>query len=175
VYKIANPITAASGVSSAAEVANYKVHIRLLTDSYADLIQENAIFPFRPGMTASADIQTKSKVNVITVPLNAVTTRDSDGKGKDTKVSSTTNNNTEQEPVKEEVLNEVVFILQKDNKVKMVKVKTDIQDINYIEITDGLKEGDEVVVSPYTTITKLLRTGMQVKVVKKEELFEVKK
>ena len=62
VYKIANPITAASGVSSAAEVANYKVHIRLLTDSYADLIKENAIFPFRPGMTASADIQTKSKV-----------------------------------------------------------------------------------------------------------------
>ena len=72
-------------------------------------------------------------------------------------------------------LDEVVFILQKDGTVRRVKVKTDIQDINYIEITDGLKEGDEVIVSPYNTISKLLRTGMKVKVVKKEELFEVKK
>jgi HlyD family secretion protein len=173
VYKIANPITAASGVSSAAEVANYKVHIRLLTDSYADLIQENAIFPFRPGMTASADIQTKSKVNVITVPLNAVTTRDSDGKGKDTKVSSTTNNNTEKEPAKEEVLNEVVFVLQKDNKVKMIKVKTDIQDLNFIEVA-GLKVGDQVITGPYSIVSKTLKDGSLVKVVTKEKLFEEK-
>jgi HlyD family secretion protein len=173
VYKIANPITAASGISSAAEVANYKVHIRLLTDSYADLIKENAIFPFRPGMTASADIQTKSKVNVITVPLNAVTTRDSDGKGKDTKVSSTTNNNTENEPAKEEVLNEVVFVLQKDNKVKMVKVKTDIQDLNYIEVS-GLKVGDQVITGPYSIVSKTLKDGSLVKVVTKEKLFEEK-
>ncbi len=173
VYKIANPITVASGVSSAAEVANYKVHIRLLTDSYADLIKENAIFPFRPGMTASADIQTKSKVNVITVPLNAVTTRDSDGKGKDTKVSSTTNNNTEKEPVKEQELNEVVFILQKDNKVKMVKVKTDIQDLNFIEVA-GLKVGDQVITGPYSIVSKILKDGSLVKVVTKEKLFEEK-
>jgi HlyD family secretion protein len=173
VYKIANPITATSGISSAAEVANYKVHIRLLTDSYADLIKENAIFPFRPGMTASADIQTKSKVNVITVPLNAVTTRDSDGKGKDTKVSSTTNNNTEKEPVKEQELNEVVFILQKDNKVKMVKVKTDIQDLNFIEVA-GLKVGDQVITGPYSIVSKTLKDGSLVKVVTKEKLFEEK-
>ena len=173
VYKIANPITATAGVSSAAEVANYKVHIRLLTDSYADLIQENAIFPFRPGMTASADIQTKSKVNVVSVPLNAVTTRDSDGKGKDTKVSSTTNNNTEKEPAKEQELNEVVFVLQKDNKVKMVKVKTDIQDLNFIEVA-GLKVGDQVITGPYSIVSKTLKDGSLVKVVTKEKLFEEK-
>ncbi|MFN5986633.1 MAG: HlyD family secretion protein, partial [Chitinophagaceae bacterium] len=75
VYKIANPVsTATSAMASSTEVANYKVHIRLFTESYQDLIKENAKFPFRPGMTASADIQTKSKVNVISVPLNAVTT-----------------------------------------------------------------------------------------------------
>ena len=173
VYKIANPITSASGSGSAAEVANYKVHIRLFTDSYADLIKENAIFPFRPGMTASADIQTKSKVNVISVPLNAVTTRDSDGKGKDTKVSSTSNNNTDKEPAKEQALNEVVFILQKDNKVKMVKVKTDIQDLNFIEVS-GLKLGDQVITGPYSIVSKLLRDGSLVKVVTKEKLFEEK-
>ncbi len=174
VYKIANPITAASGISAAAEVANYKVHIRLLTDSYADLIKENAIFPFRPGMTASADIQTKSKVNVISVPLNAVTTRDSDGQGKDTKVSNKSNNGSENESKKEEELNEVVFVLQKDNKVKMVKVKTDIQDLNFIEIS-GLKVGDQVVTGPYSIVSKTLKDGSLVKVVTKEKLFEEKK
>ena len=174
VYKIANPITAASGISAAAEVANYKVHIRLLTDSYADLIKENAIFPFRPGMTASADIQTKSKVNVISVPLNAVTTRDSDGQGKDTKVSNKSNNGSENESKKEEELNEVVFVLQKDNKVKMVKVKTDIQDLNFIEVA-GLKVGDQVVTGPYSIVSKTLKDGSLVKVVTKEKLFEEKK
>ncbi len=174
VYKIANPITAASGISAAAEVANYKVHIRLLTDSYADLIQENAIFPFRPGMTASADIQTKSKVNVISVPLNAVTTRDSEGQGKDTKVSNKSNNGSEKEPTKEEELNEVVFILQKDNKVKMVKVKTDIQDLIFIEVS-GLKVGDQVITGPYSIVSKTLKDGSLVKVVTKEKLFEEKK
>jgi HlyD family secretion protein len=54
-------------------------------------------------------------------------------------------------------------------------VKSDIQDLNNIEILDGLKEGDEVIVGPYSTVSKILRTGMKVKVVKKEELFEVKK
>lgn len=173
VYKIANPITAAAGISSAAEVANYKVHIRLLTESYADLIQENAIFPFRPGMTASADIQTKSKVNVISVPLNAVTTRDSDGQGKDTKVSSTSSSAADKAPAKEEVLNEVVFILQKDNKVKMIKVKTDIQDLNFIEVS-GLKVGDQVITGPYSIVSKTLKDGSLVKVVTKEKLFEEK-
>ncbi|MEL4403044.1 hypothetical protein AAEJ42_22695, partial [Shewanella algae] len=58
------------------EVTNYKVHIRLLPDSYNDLVIKGKSFPFRPGMTASADIQTKSHSNVLSVPLNAVTTRD---------------------------------------------------------------------------------------------------
>lgn len=68
-----------------------------------------------------------------------------------------------------------MFTLQKDGTVKRVKVKSDIQDLNHIEILDGLKEGDEVIVGPYSTVSKILRSGMKVKVVKKEELFEVKK
>jgi HlyD family secretion protein len=146
----------------------------LLTESYADLIKENSIFPFRPGMTASADIQTKSKVNVISVPLNAVTTRDNDGQGKDTKVSNTTANAADKEPAKEQELNEVVFVLQKDNKVKMVKVKTDIQDLNFIEVA-GLKVGDQVITGPYSIVSKTLKEGSLVKVVTKEQLFEEKK
>jgi len=176
VYKIANPITStANTASSSAEVANYKVHIRLLTESYTDLVKDNNIFPFRPGMTASADIQTKSKINVVTVPLNAVTTRDKDGEGKDTKVGAVkADDKAPDNASKEEELSEVVFVLGKDNKVKMVKVKTDIQDLNYIEII-GLKVGDEVITGPYSIVSKTLKDGTLVKVVTKEKLFEEKK
>ncbi len=176
VYKIANPITStANTTTSAAEVANYKVHIRLLAESYADLVKDNNIFPFRPGMTASADIQTKSKMNVVAVPLNAVTTRDKDGMGKDTKVGAIKKDDKAPENnSKEEDLSEVVFVLDKENKVKMVKVKTDIQDLNYIEVM-GLKVGDEVITGPYSIVSKTLKDGTQVKVVSKEKLFEEKK
>lgn len=176
VYKIANPVSAAaSALAASTEVANYKVHIRLLTSSYQDLIQENKKFPFRPGMTASADIQTKSKINVVSVPLNAVATRDKEGKGKDTKVSNKADDKSNQETAStDEDLTEVVFVLQKDNKVKMVKVKTDIQDLNYIQV-DGLKVGDIVVTGPYSTVSKSLKDGDLVKPVTKEKLFEEKK
>ena len=178
VYKIANPVSALSATAaSSAEVANYKVHIRLDPASYEDLIQQNSKFPFRPGMTASADIQTKSKANVISVPINAVTTRDKEGNGKDTKVDSKKDDKNASAPVpenKEEELNEVVFVVQKDGKVKMVKVKTDIQDLNYIEVA-GLKVGDEVVVAPYSVVSKTLKDGTLVKVVTKDKLVEAKK
>lgn len=175
VYKIANPVTSASAAASTTEVANYKVHIRLLTSSYQDLIQENSKFPFRPGMTASADIQTKSKVNVISVPLNAVTTRDKEGQGKDTKVSNKAGTDNNAAPAaNDDELSEVVFVLQKDKKVKMVKVKTDIQDLNFIEVS-GLKVGDEVITGPYSIVSKTLKDGALVKVVAKEKLFEEKK
>ena len=70
------------------------------------------------------------------------------------------------------MIDEIVFVLQKDGTVKQVKVKTGIQDINNIEITSGLKAGDEVVIAPYTLISKSLKTGDKVKVVAKEKLFE---
>ena len=66
-------------------------------------------------------------------------------------------------------------MVQKDKTVKRVKVKTSIQDINNIEITEGLKVGDEVVVGPYSVVSKTLREGMKVTIVAKEQLFEVKK
>lgn len=174
VYKIANPVsTASSALASTTEVANYKVHIRLLPSSYEDLIQQNKKFPFRPSMTASADIQTKSKVNVITVPLNAVTTRDKEGQGKDTDVTTKVDEKPKDKTNNDD-LSEVVFVLQKDNKVKAVKVKTDIQDLNYIEVS-GVKVGDMVITGPYSTVSKSLKDGMQVKVVEKDKLFEEKK
>ena len=166
---------ATSGLSAAAtDVTQYKVYIRILKESYADLLGKGS-FPFRPGMSASADIQTKTQRNVITVPINAVTTREkNDSLGTDKKKVSTSENIAENTTTDDDIA-VVVFVKGADNKVTRVPVKTGIQDINYIEITSGLKAGDEVVTGPYDIVSKILKKGTQVKVVDKKELFEKSK
>ncbi|MEP7280224.1 MAG: efflux RND transporter periplasmic adaptor subunit [Bacteroidota bacterium] len=168
--------------STSTDVTNYEVRIRLLPDSYKDLIDPTRpkSFPFRPGMSASADIQTKRHENVWSVPINAVTTRE---KGTDkvaavkdpgTNATADQNNNPDQKVTAVADLDEVVFVLQPDKKVKKTVVKTDIQDINNIEITSGLKDGDMVITGPYGTISKILKDGAVVNVVDKDKLFETK-
>ena len=177
-----------SSLTSSTDVTNYEVRIRILRDSYADLIDPTKPkkFPFRPGMSASADIQTQTHNNVLSVPINAVSTRDK----KDTataakpkkevpkkETAATNNNNTDASNTggtSNDDLLEVVFVLQKDNTVRLKQVKTGIQDINNIEIIDGLQEGDEVITGPYTIVSKTLKSGTKVKVVPKDQLFEVK-
>ena len=172
VYKIANPNSSTTATSST-DVTNYKVHIRLLESSYKDLINPGRAFPFRPNMSASADIQTKTKLNVLSVALNAVTTRDpkSDTKKDDTKKDGGNMTTTDKVPAPTD-LEEVVFVLQKDGKVKKVKVATAIQDLTNIEITSGLKKDDEVIIGPYNVISKTLKDGDKVKVVAKDKLYD---
>lgn len=178
VYKIANPNTGNGlGNNANAEVTNYKVHIRLLADSYKELMLTGSSFPFRPGMTASADIQTKYRINVLSVPLNAVTTRDSNEKSDQLEQ---TDKSVKNAPAKslgkdDDGIEEVVFCLQKNNTVKKIKVKTAIQDLNYIEIVEGIKIGDKVITGPYSIVSKTLKNGSFVTVVDKEKLFEEKK
>lgn len=181
VYKIANPQTgnALGGAATTNEVTNYKVHIRLLRESYTDLIGKGRSFPFRPGMSASADIQTKTKNNVLSVPLNAVTTRskkdEAPKSGDDKKSDKPAETNAAGEnKVADDDIEEVVFVLQKDNTVKKFKVKTAVQDLNYIEVIEGIKAGDQVVTGPYNTVSKLLKEGDKVKVVEKDKLYEDK-
>lgn len=180
VYKIANPNTGTTATAgSGTEVTNYKVHIRLIASSYQDLVVPGKSFPFRPGMSANADIQTKTRANVLAVPLNAVTTRDkNEGKdaGGDKQKSSDNNSDNAAAPASNnEAVDEVVFVVQKDNRVKKVKVKTAIQDLNYIEILSGLSNGDQVVTGPYNTVSKILKDGNLVTIVAKDKLFEEKK
>ena len=60
---------------SADQVTNFDVKILVLPDSYQSLVDAGDKNPFRPGMSASVDIQTESKSDIITVPIQAVTTR----------------------------------------------------------------------------------------------------
>jgi len=153
------------------DVTQYKGYIRLLPDSYRDLVNKGS-FPFRPGMSATADIQTKTHVQVLSVPINAVTTRDKNDSTKklvkkdesDLKTVATTLDD----------LDVVVFVKDADDKVRKVKVKTDIQDINNIEITEGLKEGDMVITGPYDVVSKTLKEKDKVRVVDKKDLFDKK-
>jgi HlyD family secretion protein len=180
VYKIANPQTgnALGGAATTNEVTNYKVHIRLLRESYTDLIGSGKSFPFRPGMSASADIQTKTKANVLSVPLNAVTTRskkdEAPKSGGDKKSDKPAEANASGDNKADDDIEEVVFVLQKDNTVKKLKVKTAVQDLNFIEVLEGIKAGDQVVTGPYNTVSKLLKEGDKVKVVEKDKLYEDK-
>ena len=183
VTEIASSTKSGTGGASltSTDVTQYEVRIRLDKSSYVDLIDPTRpkSFPFRPGMNASADIKTKRRDNVLSVPINSVTTRVigsdktiADQKKEEEKKQQAQGNADEAVSVDTDALEELVFVVQKDGKVKRVKVKTDIQDINYIEIKEGLAEGDEVVTGPFNAISKTLKDGTVVKVVPKDKLFE---
>lgn len=184
VTEIANSASTTGAATD--QVTNFDVKIFLLSESYADLIDSVSgnKYPFRPGMSATVDIQTETRNNVISVPISSVTTRikkegggTEEVAGEETK-TATTNDQTEEEAeenvVEREEKQEVVFVYR-DGLVRKVEVKTGIQDNNVIEILEGLKEGDEVVIAPYNAINKSLKDSMQVKKVTEEELFKVKK
>ncbi len=181
VYQIASSqngaVTATSVSSSSNDVTNYKVFIRIIPESYKDLMTSRN-FPFRPGMTASADIQTKTQTNALSVPINAVTTRDKNDENKSSEdEKKASNGQDEAAPVQngeEDERQIVVFVMQADGTVKKLPVTTGIQDTRYIEITGGLKGSEQVVSEPYNTIYKTLKNGTKVKVVPKEKLFEAK-
>ncbi|MBS1773888.1 MAG: efflux RND transporter periplasmic adaptor subunit [Bacteroidetes bacterium] len=151
------------------QVTNYTVHILILPSSYADLTAklEKGAFVFKPGMSASVEIQTRRAANILSVPVNAVTTREyADSVKKKMKETSGTENND---------IRQVVFVYNaKEKKVYLRDVKTGIQDNQYIEITSGLKEGEEVVIAPYGAIARTLKDKSLVTITDKEKLFESK-
>jgi HlyD family secretion protein len=158
--------TATASVSADA-VTEFQVKVKILNESFSDLMGTRAkkSYPFKPGMTASVEIITERKNGVVSVPIAAVTTR----------------NNTPSAPVEEGaddskkskapvVVKEVVFVDVK-GKAEMREVKTGISDFENIEIVSGVKEGDQIISGPYIVVSKNLNAGDLVE--KKKE--EVKK
>lgn len=157
VTEIANSASniVSSGMSlNTGTVTNFVVKIRIDPESYKSLVNKGIKYPFRPGMSASVDIQTHQVDDALTVPIQSVTTREAD------KNDSIPNKSEDEE------LLEVVFIMEGDS-VRMQEVSSDIQDDDYIIITKGIKEGDNIVTGPYSAVSKKLENGEQVRL--KEE------
>jgi HlyD family secretion protein len=144
---------------SADQVTNFDVKILVLPSSYKNLVDAGDNNPFRPGMSATVDIQTESKKDIITVPIQSVTTRT------DTTKTSVT--------VADEDIRTIVFIT--DGQYALAKdVKTGIQDNNYIEILSGISDSARVISAPFSAISKKLSDSTLIEIVKKEDLFKEK-
>ena len=179
VTEIANSSNS-SGIS-VDQVTNFVVKIRLLRESYQFLISDKNEIPFRPGMSASVDIQTRKVINVISIPIQAVTTRNSDSldvnkdDGIDRREIVVKNDNEDKDLKKEEVkVKEYVFI-NNNGVAKQVEVKTGIQDNDFIEIITGLTNKQEVICGPYSAVSKSLKEASKITIVKKEDLYKTEK
>jgi HlyD family secretion protein len=165
------------------QVTNFNVKIHILKDSYKDMLNPKIpnFSPFRPGMSATVEIQTETAKNVLTVPIQTVTTRVE----QDTLDKINSKNKTKQSDYNDDVtvvssakktgeVQECVFIFEKDFAKKQ-DVKTGIQDNTYIQILSGLKEGQEIITGPYSAVSKSLKDKDKVKKVDKKDLFTKEK
>jgi HlyD family secretion protein len=155
----------ASEATTADQVTNFKVKVRILKESYQDLLEGKpaTYSPFRPGMTATVDIITKRKEKVIGVPISAVVIKSDTTATKSYEIKD--DGEDKKVTAKSDKKFECVFVKVGD-KAKIRIVKTGIQDDTNIEVTSGLKKGDVVIVGPYTTVTKDLNSGDKVTMAK---------
>jgi len=155
----------ASTTLTSDQVTNFKVKVRILKDSYQDLLegQPNTYSPFRPGMTATVDIITRTKNNVLAVPISSVVVKADTTAVKDVKVEEPSDD--KKAAPKSDKKFECVFVKVGD-KAKIRIIKTGIQDDTNIEVMSGLKPGDMVITGPYTTVSKDLNSGDKVKLKK---------
>lgn len=157
VTEIAN---SAAGTLAADQVTNFKVKVRILEESYAELTEgkPESYSPFRPGMTATVDVITDKRSKAVAVPISAVVVK--------TDTSSTKKSygkTTEANPNngKEEEKFECVFV-NENGVAKLRVVKTGIQDDTNIEIISGLEEGDKIITGPYNMVSRTLKPGDKV-------------
>ncbi len=167
VTQIANSATSAGTTVSLTsdQVTNFEVRISIDQDSYQDLIDSDNPFPFRPGMSASVEVKTRTVRDVVAIPIQAVTTREPDKKKYGARAETVSN-----APSYDDDLIEVVFLIKADTAA-MSKVVTGIQDDTYIQIKSGIEEGQMVISGPYSAVSKKLESGQAIQKVKEKELF----
>lgn len=139
------------------QVTNFIVKIRILPESYAALADQR--IPFRPGMSATVDINTTTERQTLSIPIQGVTTREKETPEDTLKIAG------------DKDLLEVVFVIDADT-ARMVEVKTGIQDNEYIQILAGIQEGDEVITGPYSTVSRKVKSGLRV--TRKEKTEDMK-
>jgi len=151
----------ASSALTADQVTNFKVKVRILKESYEDLLvgKPDTYSPFRPGMTATVDIITQTKSNVLSVPISSVVVKSDTAAVKNIIVAD--ESDQKNEAPKSDKKFECVFVKVGD-KAKIRIIKTGIQDDTNIEVLSGLKKGDVVITGPYATVTKELNSGDKV-------------
>jgi HlyD family secretion protein len=151
----------ASSTLTADQVTNFKVKVRILKESYQDLLvgKPDTYSPFRPGMTATVDIITQTKSNVLSVPISSVVVKSDTAAVKNIVV--TDESDQKNEAPKSDKKFECVFVKVGD-KAKIRIIKTGIQDDTNIEVLSGLQKGDVVITGPYATVTKDLNSGDKV-------------
>ena len=156
VTEIATSAKETQGVSTD-QVTNFEVKVRILPSSYDDIQEGKTTYksPFRPGMSASVDIQTETVYDALSVPIQAVVAKADTTDGKDTD---------------EEKLQEYVFVAE-DGIARRREVESGIQDKEYIHLKKGVNLSEEVITAPYRTITRDLEDGDHIEVVEKEMLF----
>ncbi|PCH98143.1 MAG: efflux transporter periplasmic adaptor subunit [Bacteroidetes bacterium] len=150
------------------QVTNFTVKIRILQSSYEDLLgdEESSVSPFRPGMSATVEIQTETQEGIIAIPIQAVTIRadssdvKTDGDSGETKKKDDASADSDSRNDDEESY-ECVFVFD-DGKAVMYKVETGIQDNDYIEVRSGVEVGMRVIIGPYTAISKKLKDGKEI-------------
>ena len=160
VTEIAN---SAAGTLTADQVTNFKVKVRILEESYKDLMEGKPDYysPFRPGMTATVDVITDKRDKTVAVPISAIVVK--------TDTASTKKPMGDKPVVKPETTTEsdekfeCVFVKNND-EAKLRVVKTGIQDDSNIEIVSGLEEGDEIITGPYSVVSKTLKSGDKIEV-----------
>ncbi|NRR90882.1 efflux RND transporter periplasmic adaptor subunit [Winogradskyella undariae] len=157
----------AEGTLTADQVTNFKVKVRIIEESYKDLTEgkPETYSPFRPGMTATVDIITKTRKDAISVPISAIVIKTDTSSTKKTYVKST--EMTERNLGQEEQKFECVFV-NDNGKAKLRVVTTGIQDDTNIEIISGLAEDDEIITGPYSMVSKNLNPGDLIAVPNKE-------
>jgi HlyD family secretion protein len=170
-----------TGAGTNEQVTNYEVKIRVVTPHNLDMagsdqlvqrasqeVPENAFTPsFKPGMSATVDVQTETVRNVVSVPIQAVTVRDFvEDSANDTTASSAQSDTVKVDEdliIPEEDLRKVVFVVKDDHAHRM-EVETGISDNTHIQILSGVSAGDQIVVGSYRTLSRNLSDGDKVKI-----------
>lgn len=167
VTEIGNTALNSMGGMSMDQVTNFSVKVLIIKNSYQHIMEDrdSTYAPFRPGMSATVDVQTATAQNVITVPIKAVTTRmdttsnlSAYDKFKQRKEADKLDDEVDDEPLT------VVFTLDESNTAQLHVVETGVQDNKYIYIKSGLSEGDKVITDPYRAVSKTLTHGEDVEV-----------